>query len=266
MRIQVGEYRITPGLSVMALLDNMQHGRVWVHQVRFIEGWTWRQCAEALVSSPALVQKLPRLGEKALQSLLHDTHPNLEGLLAPNTYFYAWPSRDVNVVRRAYLRRQKALALAWSRRAPALWYRRPYQALIVASLIERETALASERADIAAVILNRLKKRMRLQVDPTVNYGLALPYGQALTRVNLRTKNPYNTYTRYGLPPTPIAMPSQASIVAALHPAQTDALYYVARKDGSHVFTRSYMDHLRAKQRFYLLSSVERRYYDAHQH
>ena len=177
-----------------------------------------------------------------------ESHP--EGLLFPDTYFYAPHTSDLDVLRRAYRLQRDKLQAAWEMRASGLPYRTPYEALIMASIVEKETGAAFERPQIAGVFLNRLRLGMRLQTDPTVIYGLGERFDGNLRKVDLQTDTPYNTYTRAGLPPTPIAMPSEASILAALHPAKTDALYFVSRKNGTHVFSSTLEAHNRAVNRY----------------
>jgi UPF0755 protein len=175
---------------------------------------------------------------------------HLEGLLFPDTYFYAPHTSDLDVLRRAYRLQHDKLLAAWETRAQGLPYRTPYEALIMASIVEKETGAAAERPRIAGVFINRLKLGMRLQTDPTVIYGLGDRFDGNLRRDDLQRDTPYNTYTRTGLPPTPIAMPSEAAIEAALNPAKTDALYFVARGDGTHVFSSTLEAHNRAVNRY----------------
>ena len=241
--LKPGEYQIWPNDSMASLLSHIVDGDVLMRDFQIIEGWTFRDIRQALQSDPHLVHKLKDLSDEALMKKLGSTYQHPEGLLFPDTYAYTWGDSDVDIVTRAYQRMQSILQQQWPKRAADLPYKSEYQALIVASMIEKETALDRERAEIAGVILRRLKIRMRLQVDPTVVYGMGKPYGTALTRTDLKTPTPYNTYTNYGLPPTPIDMPSLASIVAALHPKEGTALYYVARTDGSHTFSDTYMEH-----------------------
>jgi len=177
-----------------------------------------------------------------------ESHP--EGLLFPDTYFYAPHTSDLGVLRRAYRLQHEKLLAAWETRAAGLPYRTPYEALIMASIVEKETGAAFERPQIAGVFLNRLRLGMRLQTDPTVIYGLGEGFDGNLRKVDLQRDTPYNTYTRAGLPPTPIAMPSAAAIQAALNPAKTDALYFVARGDGTHVFSSNLDAHNRAVNRY----------------
>ena len=168
---------------------------------------------------------------------------NAEGLFYPDTYFFTWGNTDLSVLKTAYLKMQKILDLAWNNRAPNLPYQNAYQALIAASLIEKETAIAAEKPLISSVIINRLAKNMRLQIDPAVQYGAEKNFTNVITKKELKTKTPYNTYLNAGLPPTPICMPSESSILAALHPATTDYLFYVATGTGGHNFSASYVEH-----------------------
>jgi len=190
------------------------------------------------------------MSEAAILQAIGAKENHIEGLLFPDTYFYAPHSSDLGVLRRAYQRQQDKLMAAWDARAPGLPYRTPYEALIMASIVEKETGVAFERARIAGVFLNRLRLGMRLQTDPTVIYGLDERFDGNLRKIDLQRDTPYNTYTRAGLPPTPIAMPSEAALLAALNPAKTEELYFVARGDGTHVFSRTLEAHNRAVNRY----------------
>lgn len=245
-RLQAGEYVLTPDITPPELVAMMVAGRVNQHAFLMVEGWTFRNVRKALNDAPKLLHATKAMTDAQIMTALGEPKKNPEGLFFPNTYQYVYGDSDLSVLKRARDRMKGILADEWKTRLPGLSYRSPYQALIVASMIEKETAIEAERTLIAAVILKRLKKWMRLQIDPTVVYGLGKPYGYRLTRADLAKKTPYNTYRRYGLPPTPIDMPGLASIKAALHPVKTDALYYVAKPDGSHVFSKTYAAHKRA--------------------
>ena len=248
--LKVGVYTLDRPLTPLELYAKIQRGEVSQAIVQFIEGWNWREARAALAAQPLLKNDSAGMSDaEILQAIgAEERHP--EGLLFPDTYFYAPHTSDLGVLRRAYRLQHEKLLAAWETRAPGLPYRTPYEALIMASIVEKETGAAFERPQIAGVFLNRLRLGMRLQTDPTVIYGLGERFDGNLRKVDLQTDTPYNTYTRAGLPPTPIAMPSAAAIQAALNPAKTDALYFVARGDGTHVFSRNLEAHNRAVNRY----------------
>ena len=248
--LKVGVYTLDKPLTPLELYAKIQRGEVSQAVVQFIEGWNWREVRVELAAQPMLKQDSAGMSDAELMQAIgaEESHP--EGLLFPDTYFYAPQSSDIQVLRRAYRLQHEKLMAAWETRAPGLPYRTPYEALIMASIVEKETGAAFERPMIAGVFLNRLRLRMRLQTDPAVIYGLGERFDGNLRKVDLQTDTPYNTYTRGGLPPTPIAMPSEAAIEAALNPARTDALYFVARGDGTHVFSSSLEAHNRAVNRY----------------
>ena len=247
LKLRYGEYAVTPGMSAYDLLSNIVSGKGLVkHQITFIEGWTFKQVRAALEADDALDNTLQGKSDQEVMAALDMSGKHPEGLFFPDTYTFYWRNKDTDILRRAYDRMQQILRQQWQQRATDAPWKSPYEALIVASLIEKETRVAKERPIVAGVIINRLKKRMRLQIDPTVLYGLGKAYSEPITRRDLRTPSAYNTYTMYGLPPTPIDTPSLASIKAALHPQQTDYLYYVSNGDGSHRFSKNYRGHLRA--------------------
>ncbi|HLB57074.1 MAG TPA: endolytic transglycosylase MltG [Coxiellaceae bacterium] len=244
-QLRYGEYEINSSVTAWTLLRNMVHGTGLVkHRLTIVNGWTTNQVLTALASDHNLNQTLVNQPKTALLQALNAPENNVEGLLYPDTYFFTWGNTDISVLKTAYQKMQSILQTDWNNRAPNLPYQNAYQALIVASLIEKETSVDAEKPIIASVIINRLAKNMRLQIDPTVQYGLDKTFGGAITKKDLDTKTPYNTYLIDGLPPTPICMPSQSSIFAALHPAQTDYLYYVATGNGGHNFSRTYAEHL----------------------
>ncbi len=249
-KLKIGVYTLDRPLTPLELYGKIERGEVSQAIVQFIEGWNWREVRAALAAQPLLKHDSANLDDAALLRMLgaEETHP--EGLLFPDTYYYAPHSSDVEVLRRAYRLQSNKLQAAWEGRAPGLPYKTPYEALIMASIVEKETGVASERPLIAGVFINRLRRGMRLQTDPTVIYGLGERFDGNLRKIDLQTDTPYNTYTRAGLPPTPIAMPGEAAIRAALNPEQTDALYFVARGDGSHVFSSTLEAHNRAVNRY----------------
>ena len=247
--LKVGVYTLDRPLTPLELYAKIQRGEVSQVAVQFIEGWNWREVRAALAAQPMLKNDSAGMSDADLLQAIgaEENHP--EGLLFPDTYFFAPHSSDLNVLRRAYRLQHEKLMAAWETRAPGLPYRTPYEALIMASIVEKETGAAFERPQIAGVFLNRIRLRMRLQTDPTVIYGLGERFDGNLRKIDLQTDTPYNTYTRSGLPPTPIAMPSEAAIQAALNPAQTDALYFVSRGDGTHVFSSNLDAHNSAVNR-----------------
>lgn len=250
--IKAGSYELTRAVTPRELLDKLTRGDVTQAEIRLIEGWTFAQFRSALDASPDLKHETRGLDDAQILSRLQATESHPEGLFFPDTYLFAKGSSDTAVLRRAYRAMQKHLKAAWEARDPNVPYHTPYEALIMASIIEKETGRESERDQIGGVLTNRLRIGMRLQVDPTVIYGLGSSFDGNLKKTHLLEDGPYNTYTRAGLPPTPIAMPGSASLRSAMHPANTDALYYVSRGDGSSQFSRSLNEHQRAVNRYQL--------------
>lgn len=248
--IKAGSYELAHPLTPLALLDKLTRGDVTQAELRLIEGWTFRQVRAALDADPYLRHDSAALDEQQLLARIGASEAHAEGLFFPDTYMFAKGSSDLAVLRRGYRAMQRHLDAEWSARDPATPYRSPYDALIMASIVEKETGVASDRGMIAGVLVNRLRIGMRLQVDPTVIYGLGAQFDGNLTKAHLLADGPYNTYTRAGLPPTPIAMPGLDSLRAALRPAKTDALYYVARGDGSSEFSRTLDAHNRAVDKY----------------
>ena len=248
--LKVGVYTLEKPLTPLELYAKIQRGEVSQAIVQFIEGWSWREVRAALAAQPMLKNDSAGMSDAELLQAIGAAESHPEGLLFPDTYFYAPHTSDLKVLRRAYRLQHEKLMAAWEIRAPGLPYRTPYEALIMASIVEKETGAAFERPQIAGVFLNRLRLGMRLQTDPTVIYGLGERFDGNLRKIDLQRDTPYNTYTRAGLPPTPSAMPSEAAIQAALNPAKTDALYFVARGDGTHVFSRNLDAHNRAVNRY----------------
>lgn len=244
-RIQAGEYRIEAGTSPRELLDVFVSGDVLLYSFTIVEGWTFRELVAALASDAVVEQSITYEDWPAvLESFAADAeYP--EGLFLPQTYSFPRGTRDIDVLRQAYDLMQTTLADEWAGRDENLPINSAYEALILASIIEKETALPSERPLIAGVFTRRLQQRMRLQTDPTVIYGIGVDFNGNLTRRDLRTDTPYNTYTRGGLPPTPIALPGQAAINAAVHPASGTEVYFVATGlgDGSHKFSDTKAEH-----------------------
>lgn len=248
--IKAGSYQAKGSVTPLNLVDKLSRGEFAMGQIQFIEGWTFRQLRAALDAHPALKHESKDLsGAEILERLgAEETHP--EGLFFPDTYHFSAGTSDLTILRQAYDKMQQVLAQAWETRASNLPVRTKYQSLILASIVEKETGDPTEREMVAAVFVNRLRKGMRLQTDPTVIYGLGDKFDGNLRKRDLLADSPYNTYTRYGLPPTPIALPGAAAIQATLQPAETPALYFVARGDGTHVFSNSLREHNRAVNRF----------------
>ena len=250
--IKAGNYLIAAPITPLELLNKLTRGDVAQAEVRLIEGWTFSQFRAALDASPDLRHDTSGLEDTEILTRIHAVENHPEGLFFPDTYLFARGSSDLAVLRVAYRAMQRHLQAAWDARAPNAPYASPYEALIMASIIEKETGQAGERDQIGGVLVNRLRIGMRLQADPTVIYGLGATFDGNLKKIHLLTDGPYNTYTRVGLPPTPIAMPGLASLHAALQPAKTDALYYVSRGDGTSEFSRSVQEHNRAVTKYQL--------------
>lgn len=241
--IKAGEYQIDSDMTPQKLLEKLVHGKVVLHKVTIVEGWNFSQLLNSLKANHYLSHSLKNNDPQAIMTLLGIKEVSPEGLFYPDTFLVALNTKDSKILQMSYNLMQKKLQRAWEKRDLSIPYKTPYDALIVASLIEKETAKLSERPLIAGVILKRMQIGMRLQIDASVIYGAGNQYQKSITKKILQTDTPYNTYTRSGLPPTPIGMPSISSIEAALHPVITDALYYVAKGDGSHVFTSSLKAH-----------------------
>jgi UPF0755 protein len=250
--IKAGAYELTEAPTPIQLLEMLTNGDVTQAEIRLIEGWTFAQFRAALDASADLRHETSKLEDTQVLARLQAPEPQAEGLFFPDTYLFAKGSSDVAVLRRAYHAMQRHLRAEWEARDPRAPYATPYEALIMASIIEKETGRPSERDLIAGVLVNRLRIGMRLQADPTIIYGLGNTFDGNLKKSHLLDDGPYNTYTRAGLPPTPIAMPGLASLKAALKPAKTDALYYVSRGDGSSQFSRNLDEHNRAVTKYQL--------------
>lgn len=249
-QIRAGSYGIEPGTSPRALLAMMVQGRELFESVRLIEGWTMRQWRAELARAPHLQPASQGLAETALMTAIGAPGQRAEGGFFPDTYVYARGESDLNVLRRAHQAMQRKLAQAWAERPEGSPLATPEQALILASIVEKETGRTDERGLVAGVFSNRLRLGMALQTDPTVIYGLGTTFDGNLRKRDLLADGPYNTYTRPGLPPTPIAMPGLASLQAAINPAPTKALFFVARGDGSSQFSETLADHNRAVNRY----------------
>lgn len=247
-----GEYRMTPGMTAQGLIGLWQRGEVVQYSLTLVEGWNFRQVRSALAKHEKIVQTLSGLSDSEVMDKLG--HPGVfpEGRFFPDTYRFVRGMTDVEFLKKAYNRLDDVLAQEWSKRAADAPYTEPYQALIMASLVEKETGVPEERGQIAGVFVRRLKVGMLLQTDPTVIYGLGERYNGKLTRAHLKEANPYNTYMISGLPPTPIAMVGREAIHAALNPVPGSSLYFVARGDGSHVFSDDLDAHNAAVREFQL--------------
>lgn len=248
--IKAGSYQISAGITYWQLLRMLTHGDVLLAEVVLVEGRTFRDFRALLDANRNLRHDTAGLTDREVLARIGAAEDHAEGLFFPDTYLFAKQSSDLDVLRRAYRAMQKRLAVAWQSRDTNLPYATPYEALIMASIVEKETGLDADRPLVAAVFINRLRRGMLLQTDPTVIYGLGASFDGNLRKRDLQADGPYNTYTRLGLPPTPIAMPGQAALRAALQPAHSDALYFVARGDGSSVFSRTLDEHNRAVAKY----------------
>ena len=244
-RIKAGEYELQPGTTPAALLHQFVAGAVLMHQLTIPEGWTFRQALTAMQANPVVVVEFRGLSPDEVMKRLGHAGRHPEGLFFPDTYRFPRGTADRELLQQAQSRLEEELAAAWRRRRPDLPFKTPYEALILASLVEKETGAPDERPLIAGVFVNRLRIGMRLQTDPSVIYGMGDAFDGNLRRRDLEADTPYNTYTRRGLPPTPIALVGNAALEAAVRPAATDALYFVAtgRGDGRHYFATSLVAH-----------------------
>jgi UPF0755 protein len=231
---------------------SLNHGKATQGSITFIEGKTFKQMRIKLANNNAVRTTIADLSDAEVMRVVGNGKNHAEGLFFPDTFYFDRGTADIVLLKRSYEGMQSKLAAAWANRASGLPYKDSYEALIMASIVEKETGKASERPMIAGVFLNRLRIGMRLQTDPTVIYGMGDKYDGNIRRKDLTTDTIYNTYTRDGLPPTPIAMPGLASIEAALHPEKTKALYFVGKGDGSHQFSNSLVEHNRAVAKYQL--------------
>jgi UPF0755 protein len=249
-RIKAGSYELEPGMSPQRLIEQLVRGEFAQNSLVVIEGWTFKQMRQAVADNTALKHDTVNLSDAELLARVTADYPHPEGLFFPDTYLFAKGASDLQIYKRAHALMQKKLEEGWARRAPDLPYKTPYEALVMASIVEKETGQKADREMIAGVFVNRLRKGMLLQTDPTVIYGMGERYHGNIRKRDLQTDTPYNTYTRAGLPPTPIALPGAAALVAALNPARTDALYFVARGDGSSHFSGSLDEHNQAVNKY----------------
>ena len=250
--LRAGRYEITRGMNLLAVVDKLRRGEVLRERVTIVEGSTFAEMRVALGAHPELRKDSANMSDAELLRAVgaDETHP--EGLFAPETYVFDTGSSDLEVLRQAYRAQRAIVQQAWEGRVEGLPYRTAYEALIMASVVEKETGVAADRGRIAGVFVNRLQKGMLLQTDPTVIYGMGAKFDGNLRKRDLTTDSPYNTYMRAGLPPTPIALPGRAAIAAALKPEQTKALYFVSRGDGTSEFSETLTDHNRAVGKYQL--------------
>ncbi|WP_319381425.1 endolytic transglycosylase MltG [Thiomicrorhabdus sp.] len=257
-RIKAGEHRIQPDWNVEQLMKQLVSGKLVQYPVALIPGETFVQALQQIQQQEKVKSELPIAEPEKLQAAfgidkpIDEKYPyaNLEGFFAPETYHYEAGDSDLRILQRARRLQEQVLAEAWTARQEGLPLKTPYEVLILASIVEKETSIDEELSKVAAVFINRLRKGMRLQTDPTVIYGIGTDYDGDIRSKNLREKTPYNTYQIDALPPTPIALPSKAAIEAVLHPADTKALYFVADGDGGHVFSNTLREHNRAVKRY----------------
>ena len=249
--IKAGEYQFSGSLNSVQVLAQLVAGKVLEYQFTVPEGLVYDDFVRLLASHPAMHGKpVPEASDWLAQLHSRWTHP--EGLVFPSTYRFARHNQPIDIITQAYLQQQEVLQQAWAQRAEDLPYKTPYEALIMASIIEKETGQASERKQIAGVFVRRMLKGMKLQTDPTVIYGMGAAFDGNIRRKDLTTDTPYNTYVHKGLPPTPIALPGKAAIEAALHPAPGLSLFFVAKGDGSHAFSDTYPEHLANVRKYQL--------------
>jgi len=252
VKIKHGEYRLSGEMRPRDLLQVLVEGKVIAHAITIIEGWRFRDLRSALAADARIQQTLGGLSDEAVMQRLGHPGEHPEGRFLPETYHFTRGMSDAQILTRAYDAMAQLLEQEWATRDPVGVLESPYQALILASIVEKETGVASERPAIAGVFIRRLGKGMLLQTDPTVIYGMGEAYDGNIRRADLRRDTPYNTYTREGLPPTPIALPGAEAVRAALHPAAGDSLYFVAKGDGSHYFSATLEEHNRAVRKYQL--------------
>lgn len=251
-KLQAGEYLIEANMTPEQFLTRMTRGDVVQYSLTIIEGWAFKQLLTSIADHPQLVHTLAGLSEREIIDKLELDAHHPEGWFLPDTYHFPKGTTDVDFLKRAYKAMRTALESAWPERKPNLPINSPYEALILASIVEKETGLASERQQIAGVFVRRLQKRMRLQTDPTVIYGMGERFDGNIRRADLKRDTPYNTYTRHGLPPTPIALPSLDAIKAVLDPQPGKTLYFVSKGDGSHYFSSTLEEHNKAVRKYQL--------------
>lgn len=249
-KLKAGAYELKPGTTPLRLIEQLVRGEFAQESLTIIEGWTFRQMRQAMAAYPNLRHDTAGLSDDAVIAKISPEFRHPEGLFFPDTYLFAKNSSDWDILKQAHAAMMTRLGEAWDKRDPALPYKNPYEALTMASIVEKETGQKSERGLIAGVFINRIKAGMLLQTDPTVIYGLGERYDGKIHKRDLEGDTPYNTYTRLGLPPTPIALPGMQSLTAALSPAKTAALYFVSRGDGTSHFSDNLTDHNRAVNQY----------------
>lgn len=251
-QLKAGEYLLKPGVTQRQLLEQFVAGKVVQHSLTLIEGWSFRQLMNEVSSNGTLVQTLANVDSKTVMTALAYPEVHPEGRFFPDTYHFPIGMTDIEFLRRAYVKMARVLEEEWQQREAGLPYKTSDEALIMASILEKETAVAEERAAIAGVFVRRLQKGMKLQTDPTVIYAMGDNYHGDIRRKDLKIDSPYNTYFYVGLPPTPISLPGVEAIHAALHPEDGETLYFVAKGDGSHYFSKTLKEHNRAVARYQL--------------
>ncbi|MCH9049327.1 MAG: endolytic transglycosylase MltG [Proteobacteria bacterium] len=251
-RLKAGEYLLKPGVTQRQLLEQFVAGKVVQHSLTLIEGWSFRQLMNEVSSNGTLVQTLANVDSETVMTALAYPEVHPEGRFFPDTYHFPIGMTDIEFLRRAYVKMARVLEEEWQQREAGLPYKTSDEALIMASILEKETAVAEERAAIAGVFVRRLQKGMKLQTDPTVIYAMGDDYHGNIRRKDLKIDSPYNTYFYVGLPPTPISLPGVEAIHAALHPEDGETLYFVAKGDGSHYFSKTLKEHNRAVARYQL--------------
>lgn len=257
--IKAGSYEVFSKVTPLQILRKITRGEFAQADIVFVEGWTFRQIREVLNAHAYIKHDSEGLDDSEVMAKLGDPDKSPEGMFFPDTYVFARGTSDLAVLARANQAMQKQLQLSWGQRSAGLPIADSYEALILASIVEKETGSPSDRTLIAAVFINRLRARMKLQTDPTVIYGMGERFSGNLRKQDLLADTPFNTYTRLGLPPHPIAMPGLASISAVMHPAETDALYFVSRGDGTSEFSRTLTEHNRAVAKYQLPTGRNRR-------
>lgn len=251
-QLKAGEYMLRPGMSPVDFIADLVAGKVHQYGITVVEGWTFKRLQAAVDAHKAIKHELKGADHAEIMSAIGAEGKHPEGQFLPDTYFFPVDTTDTDFYKRAYEAMQTVLMEQWRKRDADLPLEVPYDALILASIVERETAVPAERAQIAGVFVRRLKLGMALQTDPTVIYGMGERFDGDIRSRDLVEDTPYNTYTRTGLPPTPIALPGEASIAAVMHPADGKSLYFVSRGDGSHVFSETLEEHEKAVQKYQL--------------
>src|SRR5882672_8207125 len=250
--LRAGRYEVERGMNLLAVVDKLRRGEVLHERVTIVEGSTFAEMRTALNNNSELRKDTSKMTDDEILRAIGADETSREGLFAPETYVFDTGSSDLDILRQAYRAQRATLQKAWESRVEGLPYRTAYEALVMASIVEKETGVAADRSRIAGVFVNRLQKGMLLQTDPTVIYGMGAKFDGNLRKRDLTTDSPYNTYMRAGLPPTPIALPGRAAIAAALKPEQTKALYFVSRGDGTSEFSETLTDHNRAVGKYQL--------------